>query len=651
MRLDLDVDGLDLRELPRFQRASIHKSVAARLALTTGLIAAALFSGSFLPFFNADPFWSPLLRNCTAAFLLLSVGMQSSYWVARWRAAAITPAHTPHWLRRFRERIASRIAAGQRWLRIAQGLDAVVGALSRALRSDGSVAAWVVLLASAVVWLVASRWNLMLDAPALGRAGYVAGGIALLVAFVSLVLERYFSTLTTVQWPEAPLLAQLTRIAIAVLLLAAFCLFFAATSRGWVPRVAVVSGLLPAVVAAEIALRALLSLFVRNSDRIEPRLLADSVLASLWRWPPRPLHTLQNELHARFGIDLRQSWAFAYMRRAVLPVLGAIVWIGWLATGVREIPIDGRGIYERFGRPIEVLQPGVHVGLPWLLARVRPVENGVVHALAATIGTDDATEPDLSSADGPAPDAANRLWDESHLSENTQIIASATGERQSFQIVNMDVRFVYRIGLSDAAAMAATYRSTDVAALLRTTASRILVRDFASRTLDGVLGEQRLVLAAAVRQAVQRDLDAVHSGIDILATLIEAVHPPAGAANAYHSVQAAQIKVQESMARERGRAAQQVNEAQLNATLAKDKSTAAAREARTSADVVGLRFAAERNAYRQAGKAFLTEQYLTQLTAGLSTAQIVVVDHRIRSGQAPTLDLRPFGATAAARGQ
>ena len=132
----------------------------------------------------------------------------------------------------------------------------------------------------------------------------------------------------------------------------------------------------------------------------------------------------------------------------------------------------------------------------------------------------------------------------------------------------------------------------------------------------------------------------------MLATLIEAVHPPAGAANAYHSVQAAQIKAQETIARERGRAAQQVNDAQLNASMIQDKSVASAREARANAEVVELRFAAERNAYGKAGKAFLTEQYLGQLGAGLSNAQIVILDHRLRAGQVPTIDLRPF-ATAA----
>jgi hypothetical protein len=94
-----------------------------------------------------------------------------------------------------------------------------------------------------------------------------------------------------------------------------------------------------------------------------------------------------------------------------------------------------------------------------------------------------------------------------------------------------------------------------------------------------------------------------------------------------------------------------VNEAQMNASMAQDKSNASAREARANAEVVGLRFAAEREAYRQAGKAFLTEQYLGQLAAGLSAAQIVILDHRLRAGQAPTIDLRPFATAAdAARG-
>jgi regulator of protease activity HflC (stomatin/prohibitin superfamily) len=404
---------------------------------------------------------------------------------------------------------------------------------------------------------------------------------------------------------------------------------------------------LPALLAIEYALRALLSVFTPANPDVEPDMLADSLAAGLWRWPLRPLHNLHNELQQRFGIDLRQNWAFGFVRRALLPVLGAMVMVAWLLSGMAEIPIAERGIYERFGKPVAVWTPGLHAGLPWPFARVRRVELGVIHELATASAMPDdnqaAAPVELTSADGLAPASANRLWDASHVAEKSQVIAGRAGDKQSFHVVNMDVRFMYRIGLDDAAALAATYNSSDVESLIRTTANRVLVRDVASRTLDGVLGEARSQLAIDVGTQAQADLNALHSGVEILATVIEAIHPPAAAANAYHSVQAAQISAQAIIARERGKAAEQVNTAQLRAVVASSQADASARETVATAEASQLRFAAERDAYATAGKAFLFEQYLAQLTQGLATAQLVILDHRLRSA-APTIDLRPFGA-------
>ncbi|MGK4709579.1 protease modulator HflK, partial [Pseudomonas aeruginosa] len=318
--------------------------------------------------------------------------------------------------------------------------------------------------------------------------------------------------------------------------------------------------------------------FAPQRAGLEPRLVATSLLADLLRWPPRPLQRLQHELHQRFGIDLRQVWAFGFMRRAFLPVLAVVSLSGWLLSGVREIGMDARGVYERFGKPVAVLGPGLHLGLPWPLGRVLAVENGVVHELATSVAAGDGGAEPLAPAEGPAPDSANRLWDASHISEKSQVIASLADHRQSFQIVNMDVRIVYRIALDDAAALAATYRSADVPTLVRSTASRVLVHAFASRTLDEVLGEQRAGLAEQIGQAVQADLDRLGSGVEVLGAAVEAIHPPAGAANAYHAVQAAQITAQALIARERGQAAAQRNEAQLQASVAHDRASAQARE-------------------------------------------------------------------------
>jgi regulator of protease activity HflC (stomatin/prohibitin superfamily) len=485
-------------------------------------------------------------------------------------------------------------------------------------------------------------WNFTLIGSNVGLAGNVVGGVLLLIGFGVLVLERQLSNESEVSWPEAEQLAQMARVVVGTFVIAAVCLFFSSVDRIWPARLAVLIGVLPGLVAVELFIRALLSIFSPRNERLEPRLTASSFTAGLLRWPPRPLTALQNELHNRFGIDLRQIWAFTYMRRAFLPVLAVIVALGWSLSGVHEIPMQARGIYERFGKPVEVLGPGLHAGLPWPFGTVLAVENGVVHELATSVSEGASAEQTLDPAEGPPPITANRLWDATHINDKSQVIASGSGDKQSFQIVNMDVRFVYRIGLTDQAALAATYNSADIPSLIRSTASRVLVHDFASRTLDELLGEQRTDLAADIGDAVQRDLKKLDSGVEILATVVESIHPPAGAANAYHAVQAAQISAQALISRERGAAADQANLAQLHASVAHDQAAANSREVMATAQSADLRFSAEQQGYAKAGQAFLLEQYLSQLTQGLAHAKLLVLDHRLGGTSAPTIDLRTF---------
>jgi regulator of protease activity HflC (stomatin/prohibitin superfamily) len=153
-----------------------------------------------------------------------------------------------------------------------------------------------------------------------------------------------------------------------------------------------------------------------------------------------------------------------------------------------------------------------------------------------------------------------------------------------------------------------------------------------------------MALGHLIGTAVQGRLDALSSGVEILATVVEAIHPPAGAADAYHSVQAAQIASQATVARERGRAAEQVNQAQQFAAMARDTATADARDTLAAAETLRSRFDSEKLAYKDAGNAFLFENYLSQLSQGLVAGKLVIVDHRISDAAAPTIDLRNYGA-------
>lgn len=636
MRVDLDDEGAAPSSLPRFQRAAVQSRRLSRLTYLTGAVGViGLVVSLFVDLFSPNSLWTAVLTNSAASLLVLAAALQSAHVVSQWRADVIAPPSAAA-----SDDEALLHTEEQGWY------DRVLGRISGAGTSMvGQVGLPVFWLAG---WTLLSLisigliWNLALAGSNVGLVGNVVGGLLLLIGFALLVLERQFSNESEAGWPESEQLAQITKVAIGTLLITAFCLFFSSVDRVWPARLAVLIGLLPGLVAIELLIRAFLSVFSPRNERLEPRLIASSFVAGLLRWPPRPLLALQNELHNRFGIDLRQIWAFTYMRRAFLPVMAVIVGLGWLLSGVHEIPMQGRGVYERFGKPVEVLEPGLHAGLPWPFGTVLAVENGVVHELATSVAEGAGAELTLDPAEGPPPAIANRLWDATHINDKSQVIASGSGAKQSFQIVNMDVRFVYRIGLTDEAALAATYNSADIPSLIRSTASRVLVHDFASRTLDELLGEQRNDLAADIGDAVQRDLKKLDSGVEILATVVESIHPPAGAANAYHAVQAAQISAQALIARERGAAADQANVAQLHASMAHDQAAASSREVMATAQGADLRFSAERQGYAKAGQAFLLEQYFSQLTQGLTHAKLLVLDHRLGGTSAPTIDLRSF---------
>ncbi|WP_062379940.1 protease modulator HflK [Pseudomonas abietaniphila] len=636
MRVDLDVEGAEPAGLPRFQRAGVQVRRLSRLTYVLGAMGVlGLVVSLFVDLFSPNSLWTAVLTNGAASLLVLAAALQSAQVVALWRARIMAPD----------DEVVIAVddlaeTEGSGWYD--RLLGRIGGAGTSMVGQIGAPVFWLAGWALLALISISMIWNMALVGTSVGLTGSVVGGLLLLIGFALLVLERQLSNESEASWPEAEQLAQICRVAIGTLLIAAFCLFFSSADRVWPARLAVLIGLLPGLVAVELLIRALLSIFSPRNDRLEPRLVASSFVAGLLRWPPRPLTALQNELHNRFGIDLRQIWAFTYMRRAFLPVMAVIVALGWALSGVHEIPMQGRGIYERFGKPVEVMGPGLHAGLPWPFGTVLPVENGVVHELATSVSEGASTEQTLDPAEGPPPAVANRLWDATHINDKSQVIASGSGDKQSFQIVNMDVRFVYRIGLDDPSAMAATYNSADIPSLIRSTASRVLVHDFASRTLDELLGEQRTDLAADIGNAVARDLKKLDSGVEILATVVESIHPPAGAANAYHAVQAAQISAQALIARERGAAADQANLAQLHASIAHDQAAANSREVMSTAQSADLRFSAERQGYAKAGQAFLLEQYLSQLTLGMTHAKLLVLDHRLGGSSAPTIDLRSF---------
>lgn len=516
----------------------------------------------------------------------------------------------------------------------------------------GGVAAVVGLGLAASACTAGTSW---LAAP--GTTGILAAA-SLVVAFLLLVIERHLATFNPRLLPEASVLAALVRLPIAVLLLCGLgcLLLYGGITRGaYAGRIAAILCL---AVSAEMTLRALATLFIPFPPTLEARPTATSLLAgALVLRRPRPVAATVRDW---LGIDLTRSWAIAFVRAAFAPVLTVLVLFGWGLTGVEALRVDQRAIYERLGRPVAVYGPGLHVHLPWPLGRLRPVEYGVLHDVPIVVGAGDAAAG--SVAQGPLPDAeaqpgpeADRLWDETHPSEAAYLVASLSRSQQSFQSVDIDIRVVYRIGLSDAAAMAAAYTSASPQRLVQAYTSRLLAHYFAHHTLADVLGPDRAQVSHDITTDLQAKLDAIPTGIQIMAVVVEAIHPPPGAATAYHAVQTAAISAHTTIAEQTGYAVSRVSDAQRQAGITLDQAAAASHETVVDATVNSIGFAADRQADAASPTSFLLERKLDRLASGLAHKQVLIIDHRLRgqpgtaaTGEPPIIDMRPPGSGSAA---
>ena len=201
------------------------------------------------------------------------------------------------------------------------------------------------------------------------------------------------------------------------------------------------------------------------------------------------------------------------------------------------------------------------------------------------------------------------------------------------------------IGLDDDSARAAAYRVEAPERLLRGLSGRLLARYFAAHTLPAVLGENRAGFTAEFRAALQAELDALGTGLEVTAVIVEAIHPPQAAAGAYHAVQAAEIKARLVVAEEHGALAKRLESARTEAVTTQDEAEAAAAERVGEARAEQTLFAADRAAWSAAPASFLLDRRLQRLQTALARARLLLLDPRL-ADSAPTLDLRDYAAPA-----
>lgn len=524
-----------------------------------------------------------------------------------------------------------------------------------------ALAAWsesgLVLLLAGVS--VALRWR---HWPQPGPIAYDLGlGVtALITCFPLLVLERRLAAAGAAtagpsgpgRAAELPDAAGVARVLRAVLLeLACAGVYVLARRVGfesaiWVARVGAALGM---VVAGELVLRALLRPLLPLGAVAQARSVVDSFASSVLLAKFGPARGLTDALRENFGVDLGRLWAMRFLRAAAAPLLVGLLLIAWLTTGMTALGPAERGVYERLGRPVVVFAPGLHLHLPWPFGAVRRTEFGVVHETPVAVEVDAPAET-LTEVESEPPPSADRLWTQAHPTEGTYLIpgvvrdsASATEAKKTVvDLVTADLRVGWRVGLDDESARRALFMVADGAALVRALTGRLLVRDFATRPLEKIIGDDRDRLAGMLQRGLQQELDELKSGLEVTVVLVDAIHPPSKIAQSYHRVQAAEINAMSMISGARSQRARADADARTDAIDRVYAAEAKAGEKLAEARMGKAQFDADQVSFGEAGAALALERWLQTLEKTLVRCRYDLIDHRLELESGPTLDLRSF---------
>lgn len=475
----------------------------------------------------------------------------------------------------------------------------------------------------------------------------IVGGALLVAAFPLLVLERWYAGIPETRFPEAPALSQLCRVPLLGLVALGVAAGLRWLGLGFAVPVEHAVGILTGLVAAELLLRSLVYIFVPLPPLAGRQSHAHSLVAGLIRARLPSLKALNASVRNQFGIDLARSWALGFVRRATVPLVLGMALLSWLLTGVTALGSNERAVYEAFGQPRAVLHPGLHVHWPWPFGTLRPVEYGTVNEIPIEFSADGKTPAAAQRMTGiddiegvPRPED-DRLWDAAHEgAEGSYLVAALSNGQQSFEAVDIDISIVYRIGLSDRDAMQAVYHIAAPEDSVQAISGQILSRYFARYTIDEILGQNRNAFIRSFQKELQARLSALSSGIEIMAVVVQGIHPPPKAAESYQGVQAAAIESVIKVSTADAESAREMKMAQVVANATRNDAEAAAAERVNQARMDFTLFDGDRKAYAAGGPSFLFERRLDRLDKGLADRPLIIVDHRIPPGALPTLDMR-----------
>jgi len=231
---------------------------------------------------------------------------------------------------------------------------------------------------------------------------------------------------------------------------------------------------------------------------------------------PRELFTVLNSFDDRLGLKILHRPWFPYLLKVVFLLIPVTVLSIYLSTCFFSVAQNEQAILLRFGRPIkkELFNPGLHVKFPW------PVDKVLRH--------DVRTIKSIPVGNITEKEGQVLIWTRAHGTEEEFL----TGDNYfifPFVIIHYRVKELYKF----------LFTMTDPIEFLRSQGNRVLSHLIAERFFYNLVTIYRSQIESDMTDRLQKDLDVINSGIEIVSINFKDIHPPTSIASSFEQVVAA----------------------------------------------------------------------------------------------------------------
>jgi len=289
----------------------------------------------------------------------------------------------------------------------------------------------------------------------------------------------------------------------------------------------------------ELAGNFILDFYRPRAPGVIPRPSFDSRLLGLIGEPGGIAKSIADAINYQFGFEVSKTWFYQLLQQWLFPIMVFTCVVVLAMTSIVIVDADEAAVIERFGRPVleseAVLGPGLHLKWPY---PIDVVYRAPVHQMQEMVLGEAARKDDEDQRKAI-------LWTEAHdyVPELMLLVASpklekpleapaiaavapareAGTESVAVSLLMVSVPIEYRI--KDIKKFA--YNYAEPVKLMEGVAYQYLSDFAASVDIDHLMGPERTTFNDEFKRQLQKRLDGLDVGIEVVFAGVRGAHPPA----------------------------------------------------------------------------------------------------------------------------